>query len=73
MPLKLLMVDLEKPENFVAVAAFDVGFAAKSGPRRAPKLPQLILLKFKRDCVSFVKVCSQKVSPHCLRRLAAND
>ncbi|CAN7984064.1 unnamed protein product [Ixodes hexagonus] len=60
-PSKLLKVDLQKPENCIAVAAFDVGCAAKNELRKAPKLPQLRLLKFKKDCVSFVKVCSRKV------------
>lgn len=35
-PLKLLKVDLDKPENCIAVAAFDVGFAARTSPARHP-------------------------------------
>lgn len=60
-PSKLLKVDLEKLENCVPVPAFDIGFAAKNELRKAPKIPPLSLLQFKKDCVSFIKACCQKV------------
>ncbi|XP_075556329.1 uncharacterized protein LOC142588454 [Dermacentor variabilis] len=60
-PFKLLKIDLEKPENIVFVNAFDVGFAAKSELRKAAKPSQLALLTFKKECISFLKVCSQKI------------
>ncbi|CAN7981355.1 unnamed protein product [Ixodes pacificus] len=58
---KLLRIDLEKPDNFVAAAAFDIGFAAKNELRKIQKPSQLTVLGFKKDCISFVKRCSQKV------------
>lgn len=60
-PAKLLKVDLEKLENCIPVPAFDIGFAAKNELRKVPKMPQLTLHQFKKDCVSFIKVCCQKV------------
>lgn len=60
-PSKLLKVDFERTDNFVAAAAFDVGFATKIELRKKPKVAQLTMLTFKRDCMSFVKACSQKI------------
>ncbi|XP_077511308.1 uncharacterized protein LOC144121784 [Amblyomma americanum] len=58
---KLLRIDLENPDNMVSAAAFDIGFAAKNEFRKIPKPSQLTVLSFKKDCISFVKRCSQKV------------
>lgn len=60
-PAKLLKIDLEKLENCIPVPTFDIGFAAKNELRKVPKMPQLTLHQFKKDCVSFVKACCQKV------------
>ncbi|CAN7981862.1 unnamed protein product [Ixodes pacificus] len=43
---KLLRIDLEKPDNFVAAAAFDIGFAAKNELCKIQKPSQLTVLGF---------------------------
>ncbi|KAH8032413.1 hypothetical protein HPB51_024605 [Rhipicephalus microplus] len=60
-PAKLLKIDLEKLENCIPLPTFDIGFAAKKELCKVPKMPQLTLHQFKKDCVSFVKACCHKV------------
>lgn len=60
-PYKLIKVDLKKPQDIVSVIAFDVGFAAKNKLGEVAKPSQLAPLIFKKECISFLKVCSPKV------------
>ncbi|XP_049522642.1 uncharacterized protein LOC125945108 [Dermacentor silvarum] len=60
-PLKLIKVDMDQPANVVATPKIDLGFATKNALRKAPKLSDLAILEFKRDCAAFVKNCAKKI------------
>ncbi|KAG0412027.1 hypothetical protein HPB47_010844 [Ixodes persulcatus] len=50
---KLLRIDLEKPDNFIAAAAFDIGFAAKNELRKIQKPSQLTVFPKSDGKVTF--------------------
>lgn len=58
--LKLLNIELDNSDNMVAVAAFDIGLAARRELRKLPKLSHIAVI-FKRECISFVKACCKKI------------
>lgn len=58
---KFMKVGMCLSENAIAITNFDAGFATKNALRKAPKLSELIMLKFKRDCLSFVRKRATKI------------
>ncbi|KAH7978439.1 hypothetical protein HPB49_005516 [Dermacentor silvarum] len=59
--LKLIKVDIDQPAYVVATPKIDLGFATKNALQKAPKLSDLTILEFKRDCAAFVKNCAKKI------------
>lgn len=61
-PLKLVKVDMDQPANILGTPKIDLGFATRNALRKAPKLSDLTVLAFRKDCATFVKNCAKKIA-----------